>query len=248
MRVVLAFLIFLESFSASAQVTVVSRNNFNFNKGTYLQKSTKSEHLAASRETIQPQTEIASNAANLSFLFPPQTGILLFKSKDLGNPENIAGPLSVNSLVQVDTIFHNQAYRTEDNSAFSFDIVYALTINGKMYFTDFRPTDFIPFTYQLKDHHQYFVLAGQSTGYDMYADKGYPNHFHVAVFSNAGNKMHLFYSSDQLPFDFEKEFWDNDTSLKSDYNAAKKELNIEIEGKPLYKAIWNGQELKRSDL
>ncbi|MCE6992034.1 hypothetical protein [Dyadobacter sp. CY323] len=247
MRVAFAFLIFMVSLNASGQVTIVSGNNFNFVNGVYSKKSIDKERLEATGSIIEPQTEIAANAEDFAFLFTPKTGILLFESKNLNNPEGIAGKLLANSIVRIDTVFHNQAYRTQGQPEFTFDMVYALKINGKMYYTDFRPHDFVPFRYALKDHRQRFLLAAQSTGYDMYADKGYPNHFHVAIFSEQGKTMHLHYVSEELPFDFENEFWE-DTSVKYDYNSATKELHFEMEGEPHYKAIWNGTKLKRSDL
>ncbi|MEO6286743.1 MAG: hypothetical protein ABIN80_25370 [Dyadobacter sp.] len=247
MRPILVILFSLLTFVTSAQVTIVSKNNFNFVKGNYSAKSTNTELLGIAAQTIQPQTETASTDSNLAFLFPPNDGIVLFSSKNLTR-ENISGKLSAASLARIDTIFYNQAYRSETGSAFTFDIVYAYSINQKTYYTDFRPHDFVPFKYPLKDHNQLLVLAGQSTGYDMYADNGYPDHFHTIVFSYTGNSIRLFFESKKLPFHYEDEFWEEETSMKSSYHSSKKELCIEIKGKPRYKAVWNGRELKTPDL
>jgi hypothetical protein len=247
MKTLVVFLAFLTSFTASAQVTIVSKNNFNFVKGHYSPKCTNTDLINNATQIIQPQTETVASDAKIAFLFPLQTGIVLFNSKNLTR-ESIAGKLSAASLARIDTIFYNQAYRSSTDSTFTFDIVYAVSINQKTYYTDFRPHDFVPFKYPLKDQNQVVMLAGQSTGYDMYADNGYPDHFHIVVFSNAGNSIKLFFESKQLPFHYEDEFWEDETSMKSSYHSGKKELSIEIEGKPRYKAIWNGKELKTPDL
>jgi hypothetical protein len=247
MKTLVVFLAFLTSFTASAQVTIVSKNNFNFVKGHYSPKCTNTDLINNATQIIQPQTETVASDAKIAFLFPLQSGILLFNSKNLTR-QSIAGKLSAASLARVDTIFYNQAYRSSTDSTFTFDIVYALSINQKTYYTDFRPHDFVPFKDPLKDLNQVLMLAGQSTGYDMYADNGYPDHFHIVVFSNAGNSIKLFFDSKQLPFHYEDEFWEDETSMKSSYHSGKKELSIEIEGKPRYKAIWNGMELKTPDL
>jgi hypothetical protein len=247
MKTVLMFLALLASCATSAQITIVSKNNFNFVRSTYSPKSTNTELLAIDAQTIQPQTETTSDNPKLAFLFPPQGGIVLFNSKNL-TKESMAGKLSAASVARIDTIFYNQAYRSETDSTFTFDIVYALFINQKTYYTDFRPHDFVPFKYPLRDHNQLLVLAGQSTGYDMYADNGYPDHFHIAIFSNAGNPIRMVFESKQLPFHYQDEFWEDETSMKSSYHSGKKELSIEIEGKPRYQAVWNGRELKTPDL
>jgi hypothetical protein len=247
MKPILTILFTMVTFVTSAQVTIVSKNNFNFVKGHYSPKCTNTDLINNATQIIQPQTETVASDAKIAFLFPLQTGIVLFNSKNLTR-QSIAGKLIAASLARVDTIFYNQAYRSSTDSTFTFDIVYALSINQKTYYTDFRPHDFVPFKYPLKDLNQVLMLAGQSTGYDMYADNGYPDHFYIIVFANAGNAIKLFFESQQLPFHYEDEFWEDETSMKSSYHSGKKELNIEIEGKPHYKAIWNGKELKTPDL
>jgi hypothetical protein len=247
MRTLFFILFSLLTFVAAAQVTVVSRNNFNFVKGTNVSRSTDQESLRNERRLIVPQVALSAGIENLAFIFPPQSGVLLFKSKDLNRPDHIAGKLLSESMIRVDTAFHNQAYRSESDQTFSFDIVYALTINGTTYYTDFRPHDFIPVTYPLKDHDQLVVVAAQLAGYDMYADKGYPNHFRLAILNKKGGSTHLFHVSEELPFNFEKEFWE-DKSFRAQYDQQKKELGIEIKGRPDYRAVWDGSKLKSAGL
>lgn len=240
------FLLLLSAISASAQVSIVSKHNFNFVKGVYSSKSQHAQSLQDVKEEISPQLEMRPDQGAFAFMFPPHTGVLLFKSKNLSDPGNITGKLSAATVVRIDTIFCNQAYLSPKDSLFSFDICYALNINGKRYYTDFRPHDFVPFKRPLLDHGQLFCLAGQSTGYDMYADNGYPDLFHIVVFQKAGNSIQLIFESGQLPFRYEDEFWEDEESMKWNYDTGKKELRIEIKGNPGYKAVWDGRELKQN--
>lgn len=165
-------LLLFSALAASAQVSIVSKHNFNFAKGTYVKKSLDLQGLQDAKEVISPQLEMRPDQGAFAFMFPPETGTLLFKSKNLSDPSNIAGKLSAATVVRIDTVFYNQAYMNPKDSLFSFDICYALNINGKQYYTDFRPHDFVPFKRPLLDHGQLLCLATQSTGYDMYADNG----------------------------------------------------------------------------
>lgn len=83
-------------------------------------------------------------------------------------------------------------------------------------------------------------------GYEMYADKGYPEHFRIAVFNmqNGGIQMH--FTSGELPFHYGLEFLDeSDDAIHSEYSAKDQTFRIEIKGlNETYKGIWNGKELK----
>lgn len=240
------FLLLFSAAAASAQVSFVSKHNFNFVKGVYSKKSLDSQGLQDVKEVISPQLEMGPDQGTFAFMFPPETGVLLFKCKNLSDPSNIAFKLSAATVVRIDTIFYNQAYLSPKDSLFSFDICYALNINGKRYYTDFRPHDFVPFKRPLLDHGQLLCLAGQSTGYDMYADNGYPDLFHIVVFRKTGNSLQLIFESGQLPFRYEDEFWEDEESLKWSYNTGKKELRMEVMGDPGYEGVWDGNQLKQN--
>jgi hypothetical protein len=80
----------------------------------------------------------------------------------------------------------------------------------------------------------------------MYADKGYPEHFHIAVFDlhNGGAKTR--FVSAELPFHYGNEFLDeSDNVITSEYKAADQSFRIEIKGlNETYKGVWDGKELK----
>lgn len=226
------------------QQFVVAPFNFNVQSGVYKPASTEAAALAKTAAEIAPQTFLPKPHPAMALLFPQPGGILLFTSEKLSD---VAGKLLSPSLASVDTIFHNQVYlqKSGDSDRYSFDLRYALQINGKRYYTDFRPHTFLSFRYPLVYHKQLVMLAAQDTGYDMYADKGYPERFHMAVFSmqNGGIKMH--FTSDELPFQFGNEFFDDDV-VKAEYRADDQTFRIEIKGRhETYRGIWDGNALQQ---
>ncbi len=233
---------------ALAQEFVVAPFNFNVQNGSYTPAGTNAQTLAATTREIAPQTFLQKPDPNMSLLFPQPGGILLFKSKNLKDPANVAGKLVAPSLATVDTIFHNQVYHQKSGGTnkYSFDMCYALRIDGQRYYTDFRPHTFIDFRYPLVYHKQLFTIAAQDMGYEVYADKGYPEHFHIAIFDmqNGGIQMH--FASEELPFQFGLEFLDeSDKVIQSEYRAENQSFYIEIKGlNETYKGVWNGKELK----
>lgn len=233
---------------ALAQEFVVAPFNFNIQNGSYTLASTNAKALAEVKTEIPPQTFMQKPDPNFSFIFPGKEGILLFNSKNLKDLTNVAGKLTSPSMAIVDTIFHNQVYRQKVDGVekYSFDMCYALLIDGKRYYTDFRPHDLAAFRYPLVYHKQIFILASQDTGYDMYADKGYPEHFHIAVFDLQNGGIKTRFVSEELPFHYGYEFLDeSDEAIKSEYKAADQSFRIEIKGlNETYKGVWDGKELK----
>lgn len=245
---VFCFILIICVNQALAQEFVVSPFNFNIEQGFYTPASTNAQALAGTQQEIAPQTFMQKPDANLSLLFPWSGGILLFKSKNTRDLSNVAGKLISPSLTVVDTIFHNQVYRQKVDGVekYSFDICYALLIDGRRYYTDFRPHNFIAFRYPLVYHEQLFLVAAQMTGYDMYADKGYPEHFHVAVFDMQNGGIKTRFVSEELPFHYGHEFLDeSDHVIKSEYKAEDQSFRIEIEGlNETYRGLWDGKVLK----
>lgn len=230
-----------------AQEFVVAPFNFNIQNGSYTPASTNAQALAATAQEIAPQTFMQKPDPNMSLLFPQAGGILLFKSKDLKDPLNVAGKLVAPSLAIVDTIFHNQVYnqKTAGTEKYSFDMCYSLRIDGKRYYTDFRPHT-IDYRYPLVYHKQLFMVASQEMGYEMYADKGYPEHFRIAVFNMQDGGIQMHFTSEQLPFNYGLEFLDeSDNVITSEYKAEDQSFRVEIKGlNETYKGVWDGKELK----
>jgi len=243
MRLIILSFLTLTFSIANGQVDIVADGyQDKFKNGRYVNQSTDSTQLHKVKNIITPQTVITLLDDKTALIFPPQQGILLFKDRLIKSlPKKILKP----TLVQVDTIFYNQIYQLDSGTLYSFDVWYAVKINGDTYYMDYQPQDFLAFQQKLPDHKQLLTIYGQSTGYDNYYANDYPNNFHVVVFSIKDNTMKIFYCSDQLPFDYEDEFWDVPESMKYQYIADKKELEFEIYGTPNYKAKWTGKTLKR---
>lgn len=235
----------------SAQEFVVAPFNFRVENGYYTVQSTNAERLAMTKQEIVPQAFAPRPDPNLFLLFPKPGGILLFKSKNLKDPANVAGKLTDPSLAVVDTVFHNQVYlqKNGNDQHYSFDLCYSLRIDGQRYYTDFRPHDFTAFRYPLVYHKQLFVLASQDTGYEVYADKGYPEHFHIVVFDMQNGGIRLRFASNELPFRYGYEFLDaSDNAIKSDFHAAHQTFRIEIKGlNDTYRGVWDGRKLEHLD-
>lgn len=233
---------------ALAQEFVVAPFNFNIQIGSYAPASTNAAALARTKQEIAPQMFMPKPDPNLSMLFPQPGGILLFKSQDMKGPANVVGKLISPSLVVIDTIFHNQVYRQKVNGVdqYSFDMCYSLRIDGKRYYTDFRPHTFVSFRYPLVYHKQLFMIAAQDMGYEVYVDKGYPEHFRIAVFDMQNGGIQVHFTSEELPFHYGLEFLDeSDKAIQSEYKAEHQSFYIEIKGlNETYKGVWDGKELK----
>ncbi|GGM94192.1 hypothetical protein GCM10010967_29240 [Dyadobacter beijingensis] len=241
-------LLFTDANPALAQQFVVAPFNFNVENGLYTPASTNAQVLAGTEQEIAPQTAMPKPDPTLAMLFPQPGGILLFKSKDIKEANNVVGKLMKPSLVVIDTIFHNQVYlqKNADGGQYSFDMCYSVRIDGKRYYTDFRPHTFTYFRYPLVYHKQLFMIAAQDMGYEVYADKGYPEHFRITVFDMVNGAIKMRFTSEELPFQYGYEFLDqSDDVMQSDYKSADQRLYFEIKGlNETYKGVWNGKELK----
>ncbi|WP_143828682.1 hypothetical protein [Dyadobacter fermentans] len=235
-------------FQASAQKFVVAPFNFNVKNGFYTPASTDAKALAKVKAEVPAQTFMPDPEAGMWLVYPPQQGILLFRTKELKELTNVAGKLMSPSMAIVDTIFYNQVYlqKDADGGKYSFDMCYSLRIDGKRYYTDFRPHDLAAFRQELPHHKQLLLLASQDTGYEVYADKGYPEHFHIAVFDRQNGGLKTRFISEELPFRYGYEFLDqSDNAIKSRYNDKDRTFHIAIQGlSENYKGVWDGKVLK----
>jgi hypothetical protein len=226
--------------SVSSQETVLQENYYNIVIGNYETKSSIEEFIFASYPIIKPQIKFYPNT---SFLKIEQKGIALFNSiNDLAKIKPI-GILQESSVIQIDTIFYKEIYKdTTKEWSLSFNVWYAITINGKQYYTDHKIHDFVAFKMNLDKFNQEFLVVSQSTGYDEYYDKGYPNQFFIAILND--NKE-MIYDSEILNFDYGEEFWDNErmSSLETEFTENGLEFTL-IGVDSIYKGIWSGKELR----
>ena len=131
---------------------------------------------------------------------------LFDKVNDRGKSKPI-GVLTQTSFIDIDTIYYNEIYKRPTKEYFvSFNIWYAIKINGKTYYIDSQ-THHIAYQKDLKSFNQKFLLLCQSTGYDFNRDTGYPEYF-FAIFLDSKNEM--LFDSKEFDFVYGDEFWAED--------------------------------------
>lgn len=211
--------------------------------GVYKTKSLDKKLIGFKSSVIEPQTEF-KNEDNSAFLKVQDKVIALFdRVNDKGTAKPI-GVLTKTSVIQVDTIFYKEIFKdTTKEWSLTFNVWYAITINGQQYYTDYKVHDFIALQKEMPKYNQEFLLVSQNTGYDEYYDNGYPNHFFVAVLND---KNEIIYNSEILDFDYGDEFWD--AELMSSVSTEMTENGFEFKLSGLednFKGIWTGKELKK---
>ncbi|PCJ01512.1 MAG: hypothetical protein COB15_00915 [Flavobacteriales bacterium] len=224
------------------QTTVQQESYYDVVVGVYTTKSTDKELIGLKPSVIQPQSKIINNDKS-AFLNVEQKVIALFdRVNDLGTAKPI-GVLTESSIIQVDTIFYKEIYKDTTQEWFlTFNVWYAITINGQIYYTDYKIHDFIAYRKNLDKYNQEFLLVAQSTGYDEYYDIGYPNYFFIVMLDE---NQEMIYNSEVLDFDYGDEFWDEElmNSVKTEFTDNG--LVFTLSGvNDEYIGVWTGKELK----
>lgn len=226
--------------SVFGQVIVQRDSYYDVKFGTYETKSVDIK-LTSLRinASIKPQT-IVKNAENTAFLYVDKA-IVLFNTMNEKGLFGTVGLLRETSAIQLDTIFYNEIFKdTTKNSSLTFNVWYAITINGKQYYTDYKIHDFVALRKKMDKYDQELLLIAQNTGYDIYYDKGYPNQF-FAITLNSDNE--IIYKSDILKFNYGDEFWDHELMNHVSGYMTKKGFELTLFGIEDYKGIWTGEEL-----
>ena len=239
-KTTLTILTLILQFSVYGQEIVRQDNYYDFKVGIYNTKSLDPELIGFKPFVIEPQTKFV-DGDKTAFLKVENKVIALFdKINDLGTSKPV-GVLAKTSVIQVDTIFYREIYKDTTKEWFlTFNVWYAITINGQHYYTDYKIHDFIGYKKNLDKFSQELLLVSQNTGYDEFYDNGYPNYFFVAVLNN---KNELIYNSNILDFDYGDEFWEpefvtaqmTDNGFQFTINGLDKKFN----------AIWTGKDLNK---
>lgn len=243
-KVLITITILFNGWHCFGQVSVVdsSYNNL-FSKGEYSKRSTDSVLLSKMENVIRSQKSISNISENIHLIVPPSKGVLLFKKRYPKRDYEAVGKLIEPSMVLVDTIFYNAVFKIDSTGRFSFNVWFALRINGEMFYTDYQTHDFLASQYQMKNVSKILAVYAQSTGYDNYYDNGYPDNFHVVVFNQKEKKLSMAYCSKRLPFEFGDEFWD-ERFITYTKGVNEEELTINLWGNNL---IWTGREIKSAN-
>ncbi len=224
-----------------AQTRIYSNSYDNHKQGVY---ELKSLIPAEKPLIIQPQTEF-NDSLNVGFIYVDKNVIALFdRINDKGDRKPV-GVLTKTSIVKVDTIYYNEIYVDTTKGWFvTFNVWYAVKINGTKYYTDYQIHDRIIYKADLSKFRQKFLLIAQSTGYDFSFAVGYPNNFFISILNQ---KNEIVYSSKILDFDYGDEFWSKEFlstrvesrgfvfTIKGMENGAKKDYSAEWTGKELIK-------------
>lgn len=222
--------------TAFGQIIVQDSSYYELKFGVYTSKSTDSQFPV--RKTIKPQIKLTGEE-NTAFLKVGKSAIQLFdKINDAGNSKPVA-QLTKTSVVRVDTVFYREIYKDTTKEWFlTFNVWYAITINGKHYYTDAKIHDLIAYWKKIRDYKQEFLLIAQNTGYDELYDSGYPNNFFVVILNE---KQELMFESDILELDFGNEYWEDETV---EIQMTKNGFEWTLHGLgSYYKAIWTGKEM-----
>jgi len=242
-KVILTILILTIEFCAFGQEIVQQDNYYDLKQGIYKTQSLGKDLIESKLQIIKPQ-ESYVDKENIAFLKVTDNEIVLFDQiNDLGTKKPI-GLLTETSIIEVDTIFYNEIYNDPTKDWYlTFNVWYAIKINGRTFYTDYKIHDRIAYQKEINDFNQKFLLISQSTGYDEYYDRGYPNYFFIAVL-NQENEM--IFNSSILDFDYDDEFWDAELmgTVKTKMNESGFEFTLHGPNES-YTATWTGKELKK---
>jgi hypothetical protein len=239
----LTILILIFQVSVFGQETVQQDGYYDLKIGIYQTKSLDKELIGSNPTVIEPQTKFQSKA-NSAFLKVQDNAIALFdRINDKGTVKAI-GVLTQTSVIQVDTVFYREIYRdTSKEWMLTFNVWYAITLNGEQYYTDYKIHDFIGLQEELAKYNQQFLLVAQSTGYDDYYDRGYPNHFFAVILND---NFDMSYNSEIFNFDYGEEFWDAELMRSVETEMTEKGFEFKLYGiEDNFEGIWTGSELKK---
>jgi hypothetical protein len=188
-----------------SQVNVVSQY-YN----TPLEGTRTSTQSNKSLKTIPPQVKLF-NDSEVHMLFPSSTGTVLFDSKNNGS---IAiGLLHDPSVINFDTTFYEKTFI--DSGRYNFKVWHSIRINQKRYYTNERIHGLGQEIWTRGMGKQLFLFS-QSEGYDNYYDRGYPELFAIAAFSEGTMSFSTVFEE----FIYGYEFFD-EHSLKSTDNLLR---------------------------
>ena len=225
---------------ANAQKRVEKPGFYDVKSGTYVCKSLSMDLFKPTY--IEPQAHY-TGGEKMAFIYVGEKVVALFDCINDDGQAREVGVLAHTSIVEVDSIFYREIFRDPDPKkpwSLTFNVWYAIKINGKKYYTDYKIHDFVAMQLEMKLYHQKMLVVAQSTGYDEFYDNSYPNEFFPVVLDE---KDEIIFQSAILDFDYRDEFWAEDVTSHQD----EKGFHVVI-GTPNYNstsATWDGKSLKQ---
>lgn len=244
-KTILIILTLIVQLPVFGQETVLQEGYYDLKVGIYDVKSLDKELIGLKQNVIVPQTKFKSEV-NTAFLKVQDKVIALYDRLNDSGTINPIGVLTKTSIIQIDTIFYKNIFKdTTKEWSLTFNVWYAITINGQKYYTDYKIHDHIALREKLDKYNQELLLVSQSTGYDEYYDKGYPNHFFVVVLNENND---IIYESEILEFNYGNEFWDAELMGSVSTKMTEKGFEFKLYGlEDNLNRIWTGKELKKLD-
>lgn len=255
----------------SAPVNIESEKYRIIQKGKYQPKSTDTKFIEGQNKEIE--TFLVTSR---SFVESPacmylanDAPIALFRNMNPKTTEDVAGILKNSTLVEVDSVFYNAVFIDSEEAPMSFekwyelldkdstffeskpltyDVWYAIKINGKKYYTDYKLHNYIEYRAYIPFREQIFLICSQGTGYDGGYDRGYPDFYEVVVLEKPElqeNKWKQIYRSPKLDMNNEG----IDEYGISDYLTSEPIVmgpgdDLVINFGNFGKLIWNGKKLQ----
>lgn len=240
--------------------------NQKIEKGTYNTKSEDPTFIASSKNKIEGMVlkDTALINGNSLMYLAIDKPIVLFSKTGAVTSADVAGILNTSTLVDVDTVFYSATYvdskdapmtfdqwndlisKDEDYSVkypLSYNVWYAININNKKYYTDYKLHDFIEYNVYIPSKNQILLVCSQSTGYNGDYDLGYPDFYYVVVLQGDKDGWKQIYRSQKLDLN---DGGSNEYGLSQLYprEVAKKGDNIEINFADYFTITWNGKTIK----
>lgn len=202
--------------------------------GKYFNRSIDKELIGLAEDEIPNQIlndTALLNDSHCAYLANDEP-IALFKRFYPKGKEDIAGVLKSSSLIYIDTIFLN-----EENPD---DAWYAIRINGRRYYTDYAPHEYIDYKTYIPSKEQILILFAQETDQRC----SYPDFFEFLVFEKPeanetawkqvyrSTKMHLYTEEHayERPYD------------ESSYTIEGDNVKMSVLYYPWW-LIWNGNSI-----
>lgn len=234
-------------------------------KGTYLMKSLDSGFIENTKSKIEGS--IIKDSAFLNSLscmyLAIEEPIALFSKMGNVTQKDVAGILETSTLVDVDSIFYNTIYIDSEEAPMTidkwydlveknedhyfehplvYDVWYAININGKKYYTDYKLHDLIEKNVYIPSKDQILLICSQSTGYDGMYDVGYPDYYYIVILDKNNKGWSQIYRSEQ--FDLNNGGADEYGLSEIDpKNILEKGDNIEIDFYDYFTLVWTGKSI-----
>lgn len=264
-----------EESSSDYPVYVNSENYYdNIRKGEYHPYSLNKQFVNLADKKIDMQVledTVSLNDTHCMYLASDEP-IVLFNKMYPKDKEDVAGILTENSLIYVDTVFYNAVYINSDKAPMSmqrwyelldngelgtnppsltYDVWYSIRIAGKRYYTDHKVHNYIEYEKYIPSKKQLLIICSQGTGYDGGYDNGYPDFYRIVVLQEPqkeGEGWTQIYCSATLDLNGggSEEFGLADHFFINEDNKAVSfdaNGNLVLELENCWRLSWNGKDL-----